>query len=501
MSQIDTISQLEQKYFQKEYAHFIDGNWESGDSGELIPVENPTTGNVIAHIQAGNERDIERAVIAAHKAFPAWSQTSPHERQSILNEMARRLKARMNDYAMMETLDNGKTIFESTNFDMPSTAGMLEFYAGTPFQVRGETVDFADAINFTHREPYGVCAAIIPWNIPLFSFALKVAPALATGNTIVLKPAESVCLSVLEFTKEIADLLPPGVLNVVTGYGPAVGEALVGHPLVRKVSFTGSKLTARKIMGYASKNIIPQTMELGGKSANIVCEDADIDAAVEGAVLSTIFNKGEVCIAGTRLFLHENIQDEFLAKFSAVLSQVNQGDPTQMTTQLGPQASRMQYDKICGYLELGLEEGAVHHAGGRAATIPGFENGLFIQPTVFTGVTNHMRIAQEEIFGPVTCAIPWKTEEEVLAMCNDSLYGLGGGLWTRDLARAHRMARSMHTGSIWVNRYYNFVPGMPLGGFKESGFGREGCLETLNQFTHTKSVIVNLAEGPIGAFG
>ncbi|HKY93385.1 MAG TPA: aldehyde dehydrogenase family protein [Nevskiaceae bacterium] len=495
------LDALAAKTFRRSYGHFIGGEWVEGAGGKTIPVHNPSTGSVIAHIQAGNAADAARAVDAAAAAFPAWSRTGAPERQAILQEMARRLKARVDDYALMETLDNGKTLYESGQFDVPAAAAMLDFYSTTPLHLHGEVHDHPGAITYVHREPIGVCAGIIPWNIPLFSMALKVGPALAAGNTIVLKPAESTCLAVLEFTREIADLLPPGVLNVLTGYGPDVGEALVTNPKVAKVAFTGSKATARKIMQYASAHLIPQTLELGGKSANVICEDADLDAAVEGAVLSTIFNKGEVCIAGTRTFVHRKLHDRFVDKFEAIIRRVSQGDPTQPTTQLGPQASQIQMDRVCAYLDLAPKEGATVLAGGKRASIAGLEGGYFIQPTILVDVKNTMRIAQEEIFGPVNCVIPFDSDEDAVRMANESPYGLGGGLWTRDLGRAHRMAREIRTGTIWVNRYFNFVPGLPLGGYKESGFGREGCLETLKHYTITKGVVINLQEGPLGIFG
>ena len=496
-----TLNELSAKIFQHSYGHFINGEWVGGDSGKTIPIYNPSTGAAISQIQAGNATDATRAVDAAHAAFPKWSRTSAPERQAVLTEMARRLKARNADFAMMETLDNGKTLYESGQFDIPASAAMLDFYASTPLHVHGQIHEHPDAITYVHREPIGVCVGIIPWNIPLFSMALKIGPALATGCTIVIKPAESTCLTVLEFTKLIADLLPPGVLNVVTGYGPDVGEALVTNPKVAKVAFTGSKATARKIMGYASANIIPQTLELGGKSANIICEDADLEAAVEGAVLSTIFNKGEVCIAGTRTLVHEKIHDKFLDRFQSIIRNVSQGDPTQPTTMLGPQASTIQMDRVQAYLDLAPKEGATVVTGGKRASIVGLENGFFIEPTILAGVRNDMRIAREEIFGPVNCVIPFKDEEDAIRIANDSPYGLGGGLWTRDLGRAHRMTREIRTGTIWINRFFNFVPGLPLGGYKESGFGREGCLETLNHYTLTKSVVINLKEGPLGMFG
>lgn len=331
--------------------------------------------------------------------------------------------------------------------------------------------------------------------------AAKIAPALAAGNTIVLKPSEIVCLGVMEFFKQMADIIPPGVVNVITGYGPNIGEALVTHPKVRKVAFTGSRPTAQKLIQYASVNVIPQTMELGGKSANIVCEDADLDAAAEGAAMSVVLNKGEVCLAGSRVFVHEKIKDAFLEKFQANLRKVKLGDPTDPTTQMGPQASKMQLDKISSYLELGPKEGATLLMGGKAAKVSGFDKGYFIEPTIFTDVKNNMRIAQEEIFGPVSTVITWKDDEEVVRMANDTTYGLGGGLWTQNLRRAHKITQAIETGTIWVNRYYNFVPGMPVGGYKQSGFGREFAQEVLHHYTLTKSVIINLEEGSIGVFG
>ena len=318
--------------FLPEYGHFIDGTWVAGDSGKTIPLGNPATGETLAHIAAGNAADAKRAVDAAARAFPSWSRTPPAARQEILYEITRRLKARAHHFALMDTLNNGKPISESTHFDMPMAIEQFAIFSGTPWQLHGEAVHHTsslgtDSIGIIHREPLGVVVQIIPWNVPMIMLATKIAPALAAGNTVVLKPSEIVCLSVLEFAREMADLLPPGVLNIVTGYGPDLGETLVTDPRVRKVGFTGSRPTARKLMQYASTNIIPQTMELGGKSANIVCEDADLDAAAEGAAMSTILNKGEVCLAGSRLFVHEKVRDEFLEKLQRILADIRIGDP------------------------------------------------------------------------------------------------------------------------------------------------------------------------------
>ena len=486
--------------FQDEYGHLINGEWVSSASGEVIDMINPATGEHLSKIQSGNADDVQLAVAAAKAAFPAWSKSSASQRQEILFEIASRLKARINDYAMMETLDNGKPIRESMFFDMPTAIGQFETFAGAAYTLQGETHAYEDALGIVHREPIGVCAQIIPWNVPMIMMACKIAPALAAGCTVVMKPAETVCLSLMEFFKEMNDIIPAGVVNVLTGYGPNVGEALVTHPDVRKVAFTGSRPTAQKIIQYASQNIIPQTMELGGKSANIVCEDADLDAAVEGAAMSTILNKGEVCLAGSRLFLHDKIHDEFLDKLKGVLSGLRQGDPTDMATHIGPQASSAQYEKVQKYLDIGKNEGASVVVGGSKATGGILDNGYFIQPTIFADVANDMTIARDEIFGPVTSAIRWKDEGDMLEQANNTVYGLAGGVWTRDISRAHRIAQSLETGTVWINRYYNLKPGMPLGGYKQSGFGREFGHEVLNHYTLTKSVVVNLQEGKIGAF-
>lgn len=478
----------------KTFKQFIGGEWEASDGDKTIALENPATRAVLGHVQAGTPSDMTRAVEAAAAAFPEWSNSHPMQRQNLLRAMAQRIRDRHFDYAMLESLNNGKPITDAVTHDMVGAAGHFDFFSGAAFYPHGQTSDFPDATMMVHREPLGVVAQIIPWNVPLLMMAFKLAPALVAGCTVVLKPAEVACLSVMQFIEDIADIVPPGVINVVTGYGEDVGEALVTHPKVRKVTFTGSRPTAQRIIGYAAKNIIPQTMELGGKNASIICEDADIDAAAQGAVITAIFNKGEVCTAATRVMVHEAVHDQFVESFKRQLSAVVQGDPLDPATQLGAMASQMQFDKVRGYLDLAVEEGATVVLGGGAKKVDGLDGGLFIEPTILTGVTAEMRISKEEIFGPVATVTKWTDEDKMLEQANDTIYGLACGIWTRDLRRAHRLARSMDVGMIWINRYYNFKPGMPLGGYKQSGFGREGCLETLQHYTQAKAVVINLEE-------
>src|SRR5882672_1735004 len=487
--------------FRAEYGHFIGGEWCTGSSGKTIEQFNPATGEVLARIQAGSPEDAKRAVDSAAAALPMWARSSAKERQDLLLEFARRLRARAADYARMECLNNGKTITEASYWDIPKSAEIFEYFAGAAYGLHGETHDYADTVSLVHREPIGVVAQIIPWNVPLLMMAGKIAPAIVAGCPLVLKPAETVCLSVLEFICEVADILPKGVVNIVTGYGADVGEALVTHPAVRKVAFTGSVPTARRILQYAATNIIPQTLELGGKSAQVVCPSANIDAAVEGAAMSTVFNKGEVCLAGSRVFVHESVLDEFTAKLKGVIESIRIGDPLNAATQLGAQASKAQYEKIRSYLELAPREGASVVTGGGVAKIAGFERGYFIQPTILGNVSNSMRVAREEIFGPVTSILSWSSEAEVVRLVNDSPYGLAGGIWSRDVGQAHRIAREMQTGTIWINRYYNYHVGIPLGGYKQSGFGREFAHDILRDYTITKAVVVSLGDGKLGVFG
>jgi len=491
--QLSAAVQSSLKYpFRQEYGHFIAGAWVSGVSGATIVQHNPATGEALARIQAGTPEDINRAVAAARAAFPAWSRSSAEQRQEILMEIAARLRRRLKDFALMESLNNGKTLAEASLHDVPEACGQFELFAGAAYGLHGETRDFADALAIVHREALGVVAQIIPWNVPLLMASMKLAPALASGNTIVLKPAETVCLSVLEFIAEISDLIPRGVVNVVTGYGSEIGEALVTHPDVRKVAFTGSTATARKIIAYAAQNIIPQTLELGGKSANIICPSADLEAAAQAATVSTVFNKGEVCMAGSRLFVHRSIKNDFLDRFVEAIKRVQIGDPLNENTRLGAMSSRAQFEKVRGYFDIARSEGATVLTGGEVARGPSVEKGLFLTPTVLDNVTNDMRVAREEIFGPVTTVIVWDDETDMIHQSNDSRYGLAGAVWTSDLNQAHRIARHLETGIVWVNSYYNLPRGVAVGGYKQSGFGRELAWDILKDYTITKSVVLRL---------
>lgn len=473
----------------KTYGNFVAGEWCEAAGGRLLDLNNPATRKVVGRIQRSAAADVETAVRSAGSAFASWSTTPPVARQRVLLAIAERLRARHLDYAVLESLNNGKPVTEAFYHDVPSAIKQFEYYAGAPYHIKGDVADFPDTTVVTHRVAIGPVAQIIPWNVALLMASMKLAPALAAGCTVILKPAESVCLSVLEFIEDIRDLLPPGVLNVVTGLGPEVGEELISHPDVRKVAFTGSRETARKILRYASANIIPQTLELGGKSANIICADADIAAAASSVVLSTVVNKGEVCLAGSRVFVHDAVRDEFLEQLQAMIATVRQGDPLDPSTTLGAQASETQFTKVLDYIDIGRAEGASVFCGGDRATVAGLEDGWFVQPTVFTDVSNGMRIAQEEIFGPVTDIIGWSDEDAMLKDVNDTRYGLAGGLWTSDLDRAQRLSRAMNTGTVWVNRYFNLTPGQAIGGVKESGFGREGTLDTvLDHYTVQKVV-------------
>ena len=471
---------------------FINGRWVDSVSGKTFDTLNPATEKVITSVAEGDSADIDLAVAAAREAFEngPWKKTDARDRGRILLKIAGLIERNKDELALLDTLDNGKPINETTNADIPLVIDCFLYYAGWADKIHGETIPVrGDFFNYTLREPVGVVGQIIPWNFPLLMAAWKIAPALACGNTIVLKPAEQTPLSALRLGEICQEAgLPDGVLNIVTGYGPTAGAALAEHMDVDKIAFTGGSATGRIIMQAASKNLKRISLELGGKSPNIVFADSDIDSAVDGAMTGIFFNQGEVCCAGSRLFIEKSIHEEFIDKLSNKAANMRVGNPEDTGTQMGAQVSKEQFDKILGYIETGKQEGAKLVTGGERCG----ERGYFIMPTIFDAVDNNMRIAKEEIFGPVVSAITFEDVDEVVRQGNLSVYGLAAAVWTKDIKKAHRLARDLKAGTIWINTYNAFDAASPFGGFKQSGFGRELGVHALELYTHVKSVWINL---------
>jgi acyl-CoA reductase-like NAD-dependent aldehyde dehydrogenase len=472
---------------------FIDGQWVDARSGATFRTINPATEEPLTEVAEGGAEDIDLAVKAARRAFDAgpWAKMSASDRGRILWKIGDLLEANVQEIGRVETLDQGKTITESTRVDVPLAADCFRYFAGWATKIEGETIPVrAPSLNYTLREPLGVVGAITPWNFPILMAAWKIAPALAAGNCVVLKPAKETPLTALlvaEMAQEAG--LPPGVLNVVPGRGTVAGQALVSHPMVSKIAFTGSTEVGRDIMRRGTDTLKRLTLELGGKSPHIVFADADLDAAVRGASTGIFYNKGEVCTAGSRLFLEDGVHDAFVDRLQSQVGKLVQGDPLDPKTRLGPQVSEAQMRTVLGYVDAGKKEGARLVCGGERP--PG--RGYFVRPTVFTGVRNDMTLAREEIFGPVLAVLRFKDLEEVLATANDTIYGLAAGVWTRDIKKAHRAARLLQAGTVWINSYGLYDSAMPFGGVKQSGFGRELGREGLLEYTRTKSVWVDLS--------
>ncbi|MDP7530647.1 MAG: aldehyde dehydrogenase family protein [Candidatus Scalindua sp.] len=473
---------------------FIDGKWVDSVSGKTFDTLNPATEEVITSIAEGDSADIDLAVTAARKAFEdgPWGKTDARERGRILLRVMDLIEKNKDELALLETLDNGKPISETTNADLPLVIDCLLYYAGWADKIHGETIPVrGEFFNYTLREPVGVVGQIIPWNFPLLMAAWKIAPAIACGNTVVLKPAEQTPLTALRLGEICQEAgLPDGILNIVPGYGPTAGAALAEHMDVDKIAFTGEYTTGRIIMQAASKNLKRVSLELGGKSPNIVFADSDIDSAVAGAMTGIFFNQGEVCCAGSRLFLERSIHDEFVDKLSSRASSLSVGNPEDAGTQMGAQVSKEQFDKILGYIDTGKQEGAKLVTGGERCG----EKGYFIRPTIFDAVDNNMKIAREEIFGPVVSAITFDDVDDMVRQSNLSIYGLAAAVWTRDIKKAHRLARDLKAGTIWINTYNSFDAASPFGGFKQSGFGRELGIHALELYTQVKSVWINLGD-------
>jgi aldehyde dehydrogenase (NAD+) len=472
----------------------INNEWRPSASGGTMEVVNPATEEVIATVASAGAPDLDAAVAAARAALDGpWGKLSARERGRLVRRLADRLMERADEVARLETLHNGKPISESRNIEIPAAAECFEYYAGWADKVMGETIPVkGNYLAYTLREPVGVVAAIVPWNFPLLLAAWKVAPALACGNTVIVKPASQTPLTALalgEIALEVG--LPPGVLNVVTGPGAILGQALVEHPGIDKIAFTGDTSTGKAIMRSAAETLKRITLELGGKSPNLVLADADIDAALRGASIGIFYGKGEVCAAGSRLLVDRSIKDEFIDKLAARTKKMSPGDPLDPKTRFGAVSSKRQLETVLRYIDAGKQEGATLVAGGERVDI-GTGKGFFVQPTVFADVTPGMTIAREEIFGPVLAAIEFADLDEAIAVANDSPYGLAAGVWTRDIKKAHYVARRLQAGTVWVNTYNVYDTAAPFGGYKQSGFGREMSAHALEHYTQVKSVWVDL---------
>jgi aldehyde dehydrogenase (NAD+) len=471
---------------------FINGKWQAPASGETYAPLNPATEEPITQVARGDERDSEAAVAAARKAFDEgpWPRMSPHERGRIVWKLGELIQQHLDEMARLESLCTGKTLFDSGKVEIPFAAEVFRYYAGWASKIHGETLQLRDnAFTFTLRQPVGVVGAIVPWNFPFLLSSWKIAPALAAGNTVVLKPASQTPLTALKFAELTQHAgLPEGVFNVVTGPGGKAGMALVRDPRVDKIAFTGSTDVGKQIMREAAGTLKRLSLELGGKSPNIVFADADMEAAVRGAMTGIFYNKGEVCAAGSRLFLEEPIHDDFMAKLTERVKGLKVGDPLDKATRMGPVVSRQQMETVLSYIASGKQEGArLVTGGGRIG-----DKGYFVEPTIFDGVSNRMKIAREEIFGPVLSVIPFKSVEDGIAEGNATSYGLAAAVWTRDVAKALKAARAIRAGTVWVNAYNLFDAALPFGGFKESGFGREMGAAGLEHYTEVKSVWVDL---------
>lgn len=492
--------------FKPHYDNYINGKWTAPASGKYFDVITPLDGSVMTKAAHSNAQDLDLAVDAATEAFKTWGKTSATQRSIILNKIADRIEANLEMIAAVETVDNGKPIRETLNADIPLAIDHFRYFAGVIRAEEGSLSELdSNTVSLIVNEPLGVVAQIIPWNFPILMAVWKLAPALAAGNCVVLKPAESTPISILVLMELIEDLLPAGVVNIVNGFGAELGQDLVTNPKVAKAAFTGSTATGRLVMQYATENIIPVTLELGGKSPNVFFEsvmDADdefLDKALEGAALFAL-NQGEICTCPSRLLIQESIYDQFIEKVVARVNAIKAGNPLDTSTMIGAQASKIQYDKILNYIKLGKEEGAEVLTGGEANHLGGaIENGYYIKPTLLKG-NNKMRVFQEEIFGPVLAVTTFKDEAEAIAIANDTIYGLGAGVWTRDAHQLYQVPRAIQAGRVWVNNYHNYPAGAPFGGYKLSGIGRENHKMMLDHYRQTKNMLISYDKKAMGFF-
>ncbi|MGE1063148.1 aldehyde dehydrogenase [Megasphaera paucivorans] len=489
------------QYLQDSYQLYINGKWVPASDGAMFKAYNPSNGEVLSTCAQATKEDVDTAVKAAREALKTWKKVSPIQRQEYLLKIADVIDANADHLAMVETLDNGKPIRETRNVDIPMAADHFRYFAGAIRTEEGRAVMLDEkTLSIVLREPIGVVGQVIPWNFPFLMAAWKLAPVLAAGCTTVLKPSSHTSLSILELMRLIEGILPDGVINVITGSGSKSGQYLLDHPGLQKLAFTGSTEVGRGVYKAAMEKMIPATLELGGKSANIFFEDCKWDMAMDGAQLGILFNQGQVCCAGSRIFVQESIYDKFIHDLAERFNRVKVGLPWNEDTQMGSQIYKQQVDQILEYVKIGQSEGAKLICGGEKIMDDGLDKGNFVRPTIFADVTNDMRIAQEEIFGPVVCILKFKHEEDVIAMANDSEYGLGGAVWTRDINRAIRVSRGIETGRMWINTYNAIPAGAPFGGYKMSGIGRETDKMILQHYTQTKNIFINLSETPSGFY-
>ncbi|MDC3412153.1 aldehyde dehydrogenase family protein [Aquibacillus sp. 3ASR75-11] len=492
--------------FKERYGNFIGGEWKEPVNGEYFDNVTPVTGEVFCQIARSTADDVELALDAAHEAKDSWGKTSPTERANILNKIADRMEANLEKLAVAETWDNGKAVRETLAADIPLAIDHFRYFAGSIRAQEGSLSQIDnDTVAYHFHEPLGVVGQIIPWNFPILMATWKLAPALAAGNAVVLKPAEQTPASIHILLELIHDLLPPGVVNVVNGFGVEAGKPLASNSRIAKIAFTGETTTGRLIMQYASENIIPVTLELGGKSPNIFFadvmekDDAFLDKAIEGLVMFAL-NQGEVCTCPSRALIHESIYDRFMERALKRVEAIQIGHPLDTETMMGAQASMEQMEKITSYLDIGKQEGADVLVGGERNTLEGeLKNGYYVKPTIFKG-SNEMRIFQEEIFGPVLSVTTFKDDEEALAIANDTLYGLGAGVWSRNMHTAYRFGREIEAGRVWTNCYHAYPAHAAFGGYKKSGIGRENHKMMLSHYQQTKNLLVSYSTDKLGFF-
>jgi aldehyde dehydrogenase (NAD+) len=493
MGLIQPIAAAPHPYADGSYKQMlIDGKWQDAASGKRFETHNPATGALLATVAEGDARDIDLAVAAARRAFEGpWSKFKPYERQALLLKLADLVEHNFDELSMLDTLDMGAPI-SRTRGTRQRVLGMLRFYAGQATSLHGSTIENSlpgDIFSYTLKEPVGVVGAIIPWNGPLGASVWKIGPALATGCTVILKPAEESPLTSLRLGELAMEAgVPPGVVNVVPGFGETAGAALAEHRDVDKVAFTGSHFTGQSIIRASAGNLKRVSLELGGKSPDIVFADADLDAAVPGAAMAVFANSGQICSAGTRLFVEQQVYDEFVGRVADYGKTLKVGNGADPQTQIGPLVSAEQLERVTGYLDAGREEGANALAGGARLTEGALADGYFVPPTVFSNVRDDMKIAQEEIFGPVISAIPFTDTDDLIRRANATTFGLGSGVWTRDVSKAHKLAKAIRAGSVWVNCYQAMDPAVPFGGYKMSGYGRESGVQHLDEYLNTKAV-------------